>query len=1388
MKKLLSILVSLMLLLAMLPLGAVSVSAGTYGDLTYTISSGEVTITACSWRASGSLTIPSTIAGYPVTTIGEGAFSSSDLTMVTIPDSVTTIGRRAFSSCYSLSWVTIPNSVTTIGENAFAHCKALTQVTIPDSVTTIGEWAFAFCEVLVAASIGNGVATIETYTFASCDSLRSVTLGDSVTTIQSTAFSSCAALRSVTMGDRVASIGNQAFHGCTALANVYYGGTEADRANISIGILNDPLRNATWHCAPPKGLLYKVNKSRETVTITGYTEELPSELIIPSVIEEYPVTTIDDNAFFECPFTAVTIPNSVTIISKGAFSCSGLESVHIPANVAYIADDAFRGCNLNDFTVDTNNTAYSSLNGVLFSEGEKTLIAYPAGAERTEYTIPDSVTTIGQWAFFGASLDSLTIPTGIKSIGSSAFETAKLTDVYYGRTKEDWATVNVKSGNDNLLNATWHYHDHVYSGIGDADCNDCGAKRNTVSGSYWSYDYNTHTLTISGTGNVYTRREWMDLQKDVVIFEEGITSVSGDSFVYTYGEVGVLVIPSTMTSCRGECFMVGARTIILNDAPVAKTAHTYDSAGYLFFQNTTVLIADSMESWGGQVTSSKSYDGLASVNGKLYKVYTKENFHEFVDAPADRFNGTYCRYCRMPKDGAPKGLKYTVSNGEVTITGCDTSVSGELIIPAIIEDCPVTTIGYEAFYGCSGLTSIVIPNSVTTLETGAFRNCPSVTSIYIGSGVTSIGKFAFRDNTALTSIVIPGNVTSIGEWAFNNCKNLTTITIPAGLTEVVQGAFYQCYKLTDVYYGGTEEDRANIAIGSDNEKLLNATWHYHEHVYDTVCDTDCNDCGRVREVPHVYDNACDFECNVCGFIREVPDHVYSDACDTDCNICGFTRVAPHVFDNDCDDWCDNCGLVRDVPDHVYDNACDADCNVCGYIREVSDHVYDHTCDADCNECGFVREVGDHEYDHACDADCNVCGVLRQVPDHVYDSVCDYDCNVCSALRSAPHNVSHMAAKEPTCTETGNIEYWYCVNCGMAWLDESCTLNTNLKAVVLPMIEHTYSGVCDTDCNVCGGIRGAEPHTYDNACDFECNVCGFGREVGDHVYDNACDIGCNICGSLRDVPDHVYDNACDVDCNVCGTVREVGDHVYNSVCDRDCNVCGAVRMALHEYDSVCDEYCNLCSAKRKAEPHTYDHACDTDCNQCGAIREVEPHPYVGKTTQAATCIADGVATYTCSICDDSYTETIPALGHDAVTDPAVASTCTATGLNEGSHCARCGETLTAQEVTPALGHVYDNACDVDCNACSATRQVPDHAYDNGQDTTCNECGHTRIAFGDVNADGNINNRDLAELQRYVNEWDVAVDRVAADVDLDGRLNNKDYGLLQRYLNGWDVIMG
>ena len=146
------------------------------------------------WGCSGltSVTIPSS-----VTEIGRYAFASSGLTRVTIPSSVTEIGSSAFSCCSGLTSVTIPSSVTKIGYGTFSDCSGLTSVTIPSSVTEIGSSAFAYCRGLTSVTIPSSVTKIGYETFAYCRGLTSVTVPSSVTKIGDNAFSGCSGLTSV---------------------------------------------------------------------------------------------------------------------------------------------------------------------------------------------------------------------------------------------------------------------------------------------------------------------------------------------------------------------------------------------------------------------------------------------------------------------------------------------------------------------------------------------------------------------------------------------------------------------------------------------------------------------------------------------------------------------------------------------------------------------------------------------------------------------------------------------------------------------------------------------------------------------------------------------------------------------------------------------------------------------------------------------------------------------------------------------------------------------------------------------------------------------------------------------------------------------------------------
>ena len=215
----------LLFLMAFLPMmasaGAVEIN-GIYYNLVSKVKTAEVTQNPNGY--SGKVTIPKTVKyggkEYSVTSIGDAFAGCGDLTSVTIPNSVTSIGENAFQYCSGLTSVTIPNSVTSIGEIAFQHCSSLTSVTIPNSVTSIGEQAFQYCSGLTSVTISSSVTTIPNYAFENCTSLTSVTIPNSVTSIGYYAFRDCSGLTSVTIPNSVTSIYDYAFAGCSGLTSV----------------------------------------------------------------------------------------------------------------------------------------------------------------------------------------------------------------------------------------------------------------------------------------------------------------------------------------------------------------------------------------------------------------------------------------------------------------------------------------------------------------------------------------------------------------------------------------------------------------------------------------------------------------------------------------------------------------------------------------------------------------------------------------------------------------------------------------------------------------------------------------------------------------------------------------------------------------------------------------------------------------------------------------------------------------------------------------------------------------------------------------------------------------------------------------------------------------
>ena len=164
--------------------------------------------------------------------------------------------------------------------------------------------------------------------------------------------------------------------------------------------------------------------------------------------------------------------------------------------------------------------------------------------------------------------------------------------------------------------------------------------------------------------------------------------------------------------------------------------------------------------------------------------------------------------------------EYTILNdGTVAIehyNGSEASVS----IPSTIDGKIVTSIGNGAFYECTSLTSVTIPDSVTSIGRYAFSNCKSLTSVTIPDSVTSIGNGAFSRCKSLTSVTIPDSVTSIGREAFYECTSLTSVTIPDSVISIGDSAFEDCTSLNEVVYYSTEESFKKINMDDDTRSQL----------------------------------------------------------------------------------------------------------------------------------------------------------------------------------------------------------------------------------------------------------------------------------------------------------------------------------------------------------------------------------------------------------------------------------------------------------------------------------------------------------------------------------------------------------------------------------------
>ena len=841
------------------------------------------------------ITIPNSVES-----IGDGAFRDcTSLTSINIPSKVDKIDNNTFYGCSSLASIEIPDNVEIIGNGAFYNCTSLTKITIPNSVTTIGEakvyyydGAFQNCSKLAEITISDQLTTIGNNTFSGCTGLTKITIPSSVEIIGGSAFRDCSGILSITIPSGVTSIGDGAFSGCGGLKTVTseiespYEVSAFDWQSYEASLVVPQGARAAYKSAngwkefaaifevgetvcPSKqtdeqGINYNLVQTDDNnmyYKVTGRTDALKAEIVIPSELNDCSVKTIESYAFSGCNvLTSVTIPNSVTSIGECAFN--GCENIKVFTSEILepfaVEPNVFGGWYYNATLVvpQGKRADYKKVSGwnefaITLETGEPiynvpVTQTDPQGIEyRLRQADDNSVyyTVTGRTEALQAEI---VIPTEldgcpVKTIEDGAFNSCKsLTSITFLNdvkvmSNAFYACSSLKDVNVNVWDAAEFCNNHILGGFYN-------------SRSYWDSE-KQESVTINFTIHLLDK-EGKDITNYVI--PEGVTAI-GDRAFEGCTSLTSVTIPNGVTSIGNNAFS-GSTSLSEITIPSSVTSignYAFDSCTGI--KVVTSKIAEPFEvnafNWelcnnATLVVPEGKISAYKEVSGWNSFAFTIEEGQTVYDVPVEQTDD--------------QGLTYRLRQGDdnsiyYSVTGHTEKLKADIVIPAELDGCPVRAIEGWLFNNCTDISSITFPNNELVIGEFAFNGCNSITTITFLGSKAIVGNGAFQgcyglndlkiyvldaaefcnnqilgafDNpigysdgntwkekyftlhliekddagneNEITDYVIPEGVTSIGKAAFKGYIDLSSITIPNSVTEIGDDAFQGCTGLSSV--------------------------------------------------------------------------------------------------------------------------------------------------------------------------------------------------------------------------------------------------------------------------------------------------------------------------------------------------------------------------------------------------------------------------------------------------------------------------------------------------------------------------------------------------------------------------------------------------------------